>query len=269
MPLIDVAGARIYYEIHVPEGVGMELPSVPVITLINGHTRSSTDFRMMARFLTDHGFRVVLIDNRGSGKSPATRDFDLNDMVSDVVAVWRAESVAKSHVLGISMGGMIAQWLAIHHSDAIDRLILVSTCPSRDFIRDHGSYEWPRDELAIQNKLANYFSQMFLEKNRALVAAMAKQMAKAATDGSFLVDAKRQMGAMVGFDALPLLDQITAKTLVIHGELDQIVPPEASIYFEQAISDSKRILINGAGHLLLAECPRQLYEIVVKFLQSK
>lgn len=267
MSYLEVPGAEIYYEFHEPDLKASEshTGSVKTVTLINGHTRSSSDFKMMARHLTGHGFRVLLLDNRGSGKSLAHMDFDLNDLVQDIVTIWRTESISASHVLGISMGGMIAQWLAIHHGALIDRLVLVSTCPNRTFIRDHGSYEWPRDEAAIRTKLSGYFSPDFLGKNGALVTAMARQMAKSAVDGDFLTDSKRQMNAMKGFDALPRLGDIRARTLIIHGELDNIVPENASEIFAERIKDSNRVVVPGVGHLLLAECPRELYELATDF----
>lgn len=260
MPFIDRPGARIFYETW---GTG----EGEWVTLINGHTRTTSDFRMMARYLSGRGFRVISCDNRGSGQSEVTRDFQLPEMVEDIVAVWDAEGIRRSHVLGISMGGMIAQWLSAHFPDRVGRLVLASTCPNRDFINDHGSYEWSSDQGAVQAKLSRYFSQGFLEANRPLVTAMAKQMAQSASSGgAFLVNASRQMKAMHGFDATVHLGRITAPTLVIHGVADAIVPVAAGRILAETIPVAKLKEVPAAGHLLIAEIPAQLYEMVASHL---
>ena len=262
MPFLERPDASIFYDIYVQGDHRGD------VTLINGHTRTSSDFKMMARYLAEQGFRVLVLDNRGCGKSDARGDFDLEDMVADVVALWDHVGIRRSHVLGISMGGMIAQWLAGTHPDRIHRLVLVSTCPNRSYIRDHGSYAWSGDEGAVEAKLATYFSAGFLGANKPLVAAMAKQMAKAAREGSFVGDAARQMRAMEGFDATPLLPRIGSPVLIVHGKEDVIVPPSAADTLAAGLRDSRRVFFDGAGHLLLAERPKELYERVAGFLRE-
>ena len=261
MPYLDRPGASIFFDMTGPQ-------EGPWVTLVNGHTRTSSDFKMMARHLSEQGFRVLVLDNRGSGKSEAREDFNLEDMVADIVAIWDHLGIAHSHVLGISMGGMIAQWLAGKFPGRVDRLVLVSTAPNRAYIRDHGSYAWSADEKAVEAKLATYFSSGFLIANKPLVTAMARQMAKAAREGSFIGDSARQMRAMEGFDAKSLLGAITAPVLLIHGKEDVIVPPVAVDALASELRDSRRFLFEGAGHLLLAERPKELYEQVARFFSG-
>ena len=266
MPFLDRAGAKIYFEMNGPAGASTD---VPIITLVNGHMRTSSDFKMMAKYLVENGFRVIVMDNRGAGRSVTHSEFDLDDMAADVVAIWDQLGVSQSHLLGISMGGMIAQWIAGHHASRLKSLVLVSTCPNRDWIQDHGSYAWSDDEVQVEKKLSWYFSTEFLSANRLLVAAMAKQMAKAAREGAFLEESKRQMAAMRGFDATPILVRITAQTLVIHGSEDAIVPPVAARTLAADIRGASVRMFPGAGHLLLAERPRELYEIIARFCKGE
>jgi 3-oxoadipate enol-lactonase len=115
--------------------------------------------------------------------------------------------------------------------------------------------------------LSGYFSKAFLERNQLLVQAMAKQMAQAAaTKGSFLVNAKRQMDAMRGFDALPILGNIKSSTLILHGEEDAVVPIEAGRLLARKIPGSRFVEVKGAGHLLVAEASRTLYEETASYL---
>ena len=94
-------GAEIYYEEVNPN-------SSNVVTLVNGHTRTSSDFRMMARILGEAGLRVLALDNRGAGKTKVSRPFSIDDFCNDVVALWDALKIQSSSLLGISMGGFIS-----------------------------------------------------------------------------------------------------------------------------------------------------------------
>src|SRR5262245_19886155 len=73
-------------------------------------------------------YRVVTFDNHGTGSTPKPNAaYTLDDMAADTVAVLDAVSADKAHVVGLSMGGMIAQLLALHHEDRVRRIALVST----------------------------------------------------------------------------------------------------------------------------------------------
>jgi pimeloyl-ACP methyl ester carboxylesterase len=90
-------------------------------------------------------FRLVLVDNRGSARSglPAA-SFDVADMAADVVAVLDGAGIRQAHVLGVSLGGMVAQELAIDHPGRVDALVLVSTTPGWPF-----AYPMPAASLRL------------------------------------------------------------------------------------------------------------------------
>src|ERR1700761_5917224 len=89
-------------------------------------------------------FRLVLIDNRGSGRSTTQdRKFSIADMAADVVAVLDSSRVSRAHVLGASLGGMVAQELAIRHPERVDRLILACTTPG-------WPYGYPMPRISVQ-----------------------------------------------------------------------------------------------------------------------
>ena len=106
MPNIETPGAIINFDVVGDQG--------PWVTLINGHTRSSNDFRMMGRIFSQAGMRVLVLDNRGAGKSQVSRPFTITDMCGDVVALWDYLEIEKSSLLGISMGGFISQGIFIY-----------------------------------------------------------------------------------------------------------------------------------------------------------
>ena len=93
-------------------------------------------------------FRLVLIDNRGSGRSTAPdRKFTVADMAADVAAVLDSSRIARAHVLGASLGGMVAQELAIGHPQRVDRLVLACTTPG-------WPYGYPMPRASVQQMTA-------------------------------------------------------------------------------------------------------------------
>lgn len=259
MPILETDGASIYYETLGDKG--------DWITLVNGHTRSSSDFRMMARVLTEDGtLRVLLLDNRASGKSEATRPFTIKDMCHDVVALWDHLSIPKSHVLGISMGGVIALGLAIEFCARVSRLILVSSAPEESFINRTGG-DWVAEGSLLEDKMRAYFAPAFLERNPVLFTAMIQQIRQAIVSGKFTKNSQMQRNALVGVSWTGQLQTIKAPTLVIHGELDAVIDHEAATMMVDKIPNSRVTIIPGAGHLLLAEAPKELYKSVKEFLK--
>ena len=265
MPILEtIDGAKINYEKWPVD----ESDTGPFVTLINGHTRSLTDYRQLGKLLNSFGYNVIALDNRGSGKTEITAGmaFSVSDMVRDVVGIWDQEGVAESHLMGISMGGLIAQALACQHSDRIMRLILVSTSPSRSYLKNN-EQGWVTDAEGIEAKMAGYFAPGFISRNRLLFDAMVKQTFKAMADGSFLVRAELQRKAIQGFTPPPV-EQIRAATLVIHGEEDAIVDLEGGRELARRIPGARLMTLPKAGHLLLAEKPKELFDAVTGFLGS-
>jgi 3-oxoadipate enol-lactonase len=263
MPQLSVPGAVLNYEIW---GVD-ENPTGPWLTLVNGHTRPLNDFRLMGKTMVAAGLRVLALDNRGAGKTEISDEFTLADMVGDVVALWRELKIKKTGLLGISMGGFIAQRLAAEHPETVTKLVLVSTAPGPAFIR-HDGKAWTSDVAQVEAKLRPYFTADFAARNKVLVQSMAKQIAKAVTEESFAQRSDMQRRAIAGFDMTTRLGQIRAPTLVIHGDEDEIVGVAAGEALAAAIKGARLEKLPGAGHLLLAEKPRELYALVADWCRS-
>ena len=253
MPELIRPGARVRYEVWGESG--------PWTTLINGYTRPLNDFRLLGRFLQERGLRVLALDNRGAGETQIESDFSLRDMVDDVAALWQHLGITTTRLLGISMGGFIAQQLTLTLPAQVARLALVSTAASHSLIRDN-DIPWSNNIEAVLTKLAPYFTESFYQRNQILVKSMAKQIAKGVSEGSFAERAQRQKAAVHGFDVRSQLAEVACSTLIVHGAEDRIIPVEAAYELERTIPDSKLMVCAGAGHLLLAEKPRELYEAV-------
>lgn len=260
MPFLQSSDASIYYEIHGHQGTW--------VTLINGHTRSSSDFRMMARLLVEtEQFRVLMIDNRASGKSEVHTSFTLNDMCRDVVRIWDTIQIPKSAVLGISMGGLISLGLAIQWPERVSNLILVSTAPEESYIRSTGG-AWVAEGNQLEEKMRSYFAPGFVERNPVLFSTMLQQIRQAINNGKFSKLSEMQRDAIRGARWTERLHEITASTLVVHGEQDKVVELSGARVMAHEIKTSKLFTLPGVGHLLLAEAPKDLYRIVIDFLKE-
>jgi pimeloyl-ACP methyl ester carboxylesterase len=243
-------------------------PTPPRVTLINGHTRPLNDFRLLGRHLAEQGVGVLALDNRGAGATEVNGPFTLADLAGDVVALWDHLEMPVTDLLGISMGGFIAQTLALGRPDRVRRLILVSTAGSANGLRRDDT-PWSQDPAAVERKLAPYFTAAFAERNAVLVKSMAKQIAKAVAEGDYVKRSDMQRDALAGFDVRGRLAAgIKAKTLIIHGTEDRIIPVAAAEELQALIPGARLEALAGAGHLLLAERPKELYALVHAFLSS-
>ena len=131
MKFLEVKNAQICFEVVGESG--------PWITMINGHTRSRSDFKLISRKLAAGNRRVLIFDNRGSGSTLALRPFSFEDFCQDVLELWQHLGIQKSSVLGISMGGFIAQGLA-ERTDRIEKLILVSTAAKKSDVLSQNAW---------------------------------------------------------------------------------------------------------------------------------
>lgn len=261
MPELARSGTRIHYEIW------GDAPGT--VLLVNGHTRPLNDFRLMGRHLMEQGLRVIALDNRGAGLTTTTRPYTLAEMADDAVAV--ADEVlgvtATFDLLGVSMGGFIAQTVALANPERVRRLVLVSTAARQTAIRKDDT-PWTADLGAVERKLAPFFTDDFARKNAVLVKSMVKQIAKAVETGGFAGRADEQKRAAAGFDVYARLPYIKHPVLVIHGDQDQIVPLQAGSELAAGLPHATFNVMTGAGHLLLAERPKDLYQAVAEFLRG-
>ncbi len=262
MTTLNRPGAVLHYEVWGAAGAW--------VTLVNGHTRPLNDFRMLGKHLVEQGFRVLALDNRGSGQTTTGRAFTLAEMADDVEALWEELGIAKTMLLGISMGGFISQTLAMTRPDRIERLVLVSTAMNQTRVRvdeTPWSHELPDNEA----KLSSYFTKDFAARNAMMVTNMAKQITRNVVEGRFGENSELQKAAVKGFDATARIEQgaVKAKTLVVHGEQDGIIPFEAAGETFKALiaggAEAKLESYEGSGHLLLAERPKELYRTVAEW----
>jgi 3-oxoadipate enol-lactonase len=264
MPFAQSPGARIHYSI---EGDGPE--TLLLIMGLGGHaTEWGTDFPAdLAR-----RFRVVRMDNRGIAQSEAlSAPFTLEDMARDAVAVLDALGVERAHVAGTSMGGMIAQTVALDHAPRVSRLVLMST--------SHGGQDavppWeaalalfspiPGETLAEQRRrsLGVITGPGFAQQNPALIEHLVEQRVRIPTSGRTFMT---QLDAILKSDRSARVAKITSPTLVIHGDQDSLVPVGNGQLLAAKIPSARLALLPGCGHLPHLERPADCAALVADFL---
>ncbi len=259
MPIFQRGSARIYFETAGDAG--------PWVTLLNGHTRSIRDFALMTRHLAAAGIRVLAVDHRGAGQTESDGDFSLVDMVDDIQGLWDYLSLAKTSLLGISMGGIIAQLLAERNLERVEKLLLVSTAARQQDVKTPAD-PWGNTLQSVFHRLSFFLSEQFVQSNRLLIESMAKNILKQIESGSFTEKARRQSQALKGAASIQDSRDYSSPTLVIHGDQDRIISVEAAKFLARCYSDAKIIVYEGAGHLLLAEAPKSVYADAAAFILS-
>ena len=238
--------------------------SSPLITLLNGFARTHADFKIMTNKLVQNGFRVLTLDNRGSGLSRAEKSFTIEDMVDDIRKLWDFLNIERTFLLGISMGGMIARCLCLQDT-RIKKVVFVSTCSTKNHISEH-RVKFSTDFDQVHDQMLRYFHPAFISRNDLLVRSMVKQMVKQSADGSYLEQTNLQRLALERFD----LDEfskskIDIETLVVHGKQDQIISIEGARELLDQTDGAKAIEYEECGHLILAEKPAQFYNDIISF----
>jgi pimeloyl-ACP methyl ester carboxylesterase len=238
----------------------------PALVLINGWSASSRTWP--AAWLSElrERHRVIAPDNRGSGWSRrADTPFTLADLADDVAAVLDAEEVETAAVLGISMGGMIAQEVAMRHAERVEQLVLVGTrAPAPEFVERPG---WGIAAQMVRppgrRSLEAFFRAQwgmcagpgFAERHPEAIDELARQMAERPTPRGLLL---HQLRAMAGWGHAERLARIEAPTVVVHGAADRLAPPANGRRLAELIPGARYVELPGVGHLVPYEAPDAL-----------
>ncbi len=262
MPHVDRAGVSIYWE---ERGNGEPL------LLIMGLGVTLEGWSRLGAVLAGR-YRTILFDNRGTGRSSVPpAPYPIETMAADAVAVLDAAGADRAHVFGISMGGMIAQELALRNAGRVASLILGCTaCGGRDAVP------------AGREVVAALAARSTMTREQAMWA-MAPYIYDAATPRERIEeDFARRLSAPVSADGyfaqlagirawpgtLSRLPSISAPTLVIHGETDQLVPPENGRIIAAAVPAAKLAMLSGASHIFTTDRFEAARDAVLSFLKE-
>jgi 3-oxoadipate enol-lactonase len=212
---------------------------------------------------------VVLFDNRGIGDSDAPLGpYSARMLAEDAVAVLDAAGLERAHVLGTSLGGMVAQQVALDWPERVDRLVLACTTPGSESAAPmpeqtvrliQESPALPREvamRRGVENALAPGADVAMIDR------IMVHRIATAQPLAAWLA----QAAAGMSFDAWDRVREIGAPTLVLTGDLDVVVDPRNSALLAEMISGARMEVFPGAGHLFFWEQPERFVEVVKEFL---
>ena len=219
-------------------------------------------------------FRVVLVDNRGVGESDAPDGpYSVPLLTDDVVAVLDAAGIERAHVFGVSLGGFIAQELALSHPERVHRLVLCSTSPGgvRAFpMPERGLDAFRRfpamdREAGLRLMVENSLGDHALRERPELVEEVyAYRLERAPSVSAW----QAQFAASRVFDAYDRVRRIAAPTLVIHASMDTVIDCRNGELLAELIPGARIERIADRGHLVMWQEGEALARLVREFLRG-
>jgi 3-oxoadipate enol-lactonase len=219
-------------------------------------------------------FTAIAFDNRGVGRSgkPAG-PYSVPDMADDAIAVLDAAGHERAHVYGISLGGMIAQEIALRHPERVDALVLGATTPGGEhavpadeqalaFFRRRG--EMTAEEAVWASVPYNYGPRTRAENAQAIGEDIVQRLRYPIEPEPYMA----QLAAALGHDAYDRLGHVAAPTLVVHGEADRMVAPANAALIAGRVPGAERLMLPDAGHLYPTDDP-SADEAVARFLSER
>ena len=208
-------------------------------------------------------FDVILFDNRGIGGSDAPPGpYTAAELAGDAVQVLDEAGVERAHVLGTSLGGMVAQELALAAPERVDRLVLACTTPG-------GPESFPMPEQTVKLMTSGATLRQFVENALAPGpdAAIVERILRHREATAQPLEAwTAQAAAGAAFDALDRIERIAAPTLILHGTEDAVVDSRNAALLALRIPEARVELFPGGGHLFFWEQPERFVEVVTEFL---
>ena len=239
---------------------------VPVL-LVMGLGMNATGWWRTVPVLCAAGLRVLTFDNRGVGRSDRPAGpYTTAMMADDAVAVLDAAAVERAHVYGISLGGMIAQEIALRHPDRIARLVLGATTPGGDgalpadgetleFFQRRG--QMPAEEAVWASVPYNYSTRTRAQHGDRIAQDVRQRLRYPIEPEPYTA----QLAAALGHDTYDRLAQIRASTFVVHGQEDVMVPPANGRLLANLIPEARLLELRGAAHLYPTDEPNADHEI--------
>jgi 3-oxoadipate enol-lactonase len=261
--IIRPDGTRIFYD------VSGRKDGTPVL-MIQGLGVDSRGWAMQrARFGRTH--LVITLDNRGVGRSDVPPGpYSLFDMADDAIACLDAAGIETAHVMGASMGGVIAQVIGVLHPQRVRSLVLACTACRHHPWRRELLAEW-RDEVVVSGMAAlardeglQWLVGPRLVRRFGVFINVLARVLLSTDPNAFAaqVDAILDMSDDLR-DELPLID---APTLIITGSQDSLTPMGDAEELAELIPASRIIVLSGAAHGIMAEAPNAFNEAVLRFL---
>lgn len=268
MPKARVNGINISYKV---EGAGEPL------VLIMGFTGTRRGWIFQKPAFRKH-FQLIMFDNRGVGGSDKpSGPYTMGAMADDTIGLMDHLGIGKAHILGVSMGGMIAQEVAINHPERVRKLVLGCTFAGMDETGGHSS-EYMKALGLGENSSADELRSLGIGKVLSAVLSVAfnKRLYRMFAGPLSPVYARlmategvaAQFEAILGHDTADRLHMIQAPTLVITGAGDRLIRPASSEVIANRIPNARLVGVEGGSHAFNVEMRGRFNREVLDFLRA-
>jgi 3-oxoadipate enol-lactonase len=264
MQRANINGIELAYEIR---GTG-----APIV-MIHGAQGDQSMFNGLAAAYA-RNFRVLTFDQRGSGLSEKPdMEYGIAMLADDTAALMDYTGFSPAHVIGVSMGGTIAQELALRHPRAVKSLVLgCTTAGGPHAIRIGGealSAAYSTKPMTAEERgraLAEaVFTRGYIERHPDLIPTMIEARRQRPIDPVAL---EHRMRAVLKHDAYDRLPQIKCPTLVITGRDDLLISWENSRILAERVPGAELVILEPAGHCFWLEQPEQAGAAISRFIES-
>jgi pimeloyl-ACP methyl ester carboxylesterase len=263
MPKVKVNDIQIYYEVH-----GEGFPLIMIMGL-SGNT-DWWDPHLIEELSKE--FKLVVFDNRGAGRTDISdRKYTVKLFADDTASLMDALGISRAHVLGISMGGMIAQELVLNYPEKVVKLVLCSTTcggpksvpPPQEALEMLAADKRALSKEEVARMIVPFlFTSDFIENNPKLVEFRIQRMLRMPISNEAYM---RQLNAIMGFNTYERLSQIEVPALILHGKRDVLIPPENGSILARAIPNTKLVYFENSAHELAEEMEKAI-SVLLDFL---
>ena len=259
MPFVENQGAKIYWD---------ERRTGEPVLLIMGLGWTSHMWYRTRKTLDEAGYRTIVFDNRGVGQSSVPAGpYPLPVMASDAAAVLAAAGAQRAHVYGVSMGGMIAQELALLYPDRVATLVLGCTQAGgatavQPDMETMGALM--RDDLSGEEaaRAVSPFIYSAATPNERIEEDLAVRLPWLPTRAAYMA----QLQGVFAWESHSRLDQIQKPALVMHGDADRLVPYANGKVVAGRIAGSKFVTLPGAAHIFATDLPGVSEQLALEFI---
>ena len=292
MPTVAVNGLTIEYEAH----GGPDAP--PLLAIMGLGMPAAAWPPALIDLLVERGARVITFDNRDTGGStkltsartiampvamlrasmhmPVPAPYTLHDMAADAVGLLDALGIGRAHVVGVSMGGMIAQLLAAKYPQRVATLTSIMSSTGNPHPRValgkpralRALLKRPADPLDLQS-MVDHLERVFgvigspmVLNSRSALRAHVERVARRGLDSA--ASRRHLLAVLATGDRRASLARITAPTLVLHGRLDPLIPLAAGVETAQCIPGARLVVIESMGHDLPPALLPQIADEIAK-----
>lgn len=257
---VEANGIQVTYRFDGPE-------TAPVVMLSNSLMSNHTMWDPQMEVLTQ-SFRVLRYDTRGHGDTDAPEGpYSIQLLAEDAVALLDALDIDKVHFAGLSMGGMIAQYLGANYSSRLHSLLLCDTAsemPTLEMWNDRISTARDKGITGLlDGTLQRWFTPPFLKNDKAAVEKVA-QMIRTTDTGGYIGCAS----AVRDMSQTSILSKIDVPTIIIVGEDDPACTVEQSRVLEENIKGSELVILKNAAHLSNIEQIDEFNTAMMGFLEK-